>query len=270
MYAPHILLNMPIQGGILPIGKNVFSHPLSWAKMCGNIEGYVFRCTLSMGVHLFISHERTKTMKKILCLISVFMLIVVLAFSLSSCECKHELQEATCTTPRTCAKCGETFGTTIPHKYERVACGEYMRCKDCGANSNYSISEHLYLGNCGEIGTCYYCDEQSPEILEHTYKGNVHTGVLKCNKCDRQMCAEDIQGKSTKDLTGAERAYIYWHLNHYLTALSSSGKYLYTENEAFQMTATKFNLSVLYLKNDFWGGGDFIDNHDFYAQYYYK
>ena len=260
---------MPIQGGILPIGKNVFSHPLSWAKMCGNIEGYVFRCTLSMGVHLFISHERTNTMKKTLCLISVFMLIVVLAFSLSSCECNHEWQEATCTAPKTCVKCGEKSGSPLWHDYVRIACDECMSCSRCGKNTSEKLP-HQYIGECEKIGVCYYCNEQSPEVLEHSYNGNVKTGVLKCTNCDKKMCAEDIQGKSTKDLTGAERAYIYWHLNHYLTALSSSGKYLYTENEAFQMTATKFNLSVLYLKNDFWGGGDFVDNHDFYAQYYYK
>ena len=238
-------------------------------KCVVTLRGTFFGVLSQWGYTFLFPTKGRKTMKKILCLISVFMLIVVLAFSLSSCECNHEWQEATCTTQKTCTKCGEKSGLPLWHDYVRVACNEYMRCSRCGANTSEKLT-HQYVGECDKIGVCYYCNEQSPEVLEHRYDGNVKTGVLKCTNCDRKMCAEDIQGKSTKDLTGAERAYIYWHLNHYLTALSSSGKYLYTENEAFQMTATKFNLSVLYLKNDFWGGGDFVDNHDFYAQYYYK
>ena len=207
-------------------------------------------------------------MKKILCLISVFMLIVVLAFSLSSCECNHEWQEATCTTPRTCTKCGETIGTTLYHNYERVGCDEYLRCKDCGTDSTYSKSYHSYVGNCEEIGACFYCGEPSPKALEHTYKGNIHTGIIKCKNCNETISEEDIQGKSTTELTGVEKAYIYWHLNRYLTATTSYGSYMYTTDEAFKMVSQKFYLPKSYLEQDFWGVNS-VNNHDYYSYYYY-
>ena len=238
-------------------------------KCVVTLRGTFFGVLSQWGYTFLFTTKGRKTMKKFICLVSVCMMIVVLAFYLSSCECKHELQEATCTTPRTCAKCGETFGTTSAHKYERVACGEYMRCKDCGANSNYSIAEHLYLGNCGEIGTCYYCKQQSPSTLEHNYKGDIHTGVIRCNNCYGTISEVDIQGKSTTELTGVERAYIYWHLNRYLTATTSYGSYMYTTDEAFKMVAQKFYLPKSYLEQDFWGVNS-VYNHNFYSQYYYK
>ena len=34
---------------------------------------------------------------------------------LTACDCSHEWQEATCTAPKTCAKCQETEGEPIAH-----------------------------------------------------------------------------------------------------------------------------------------------------------
>lgn len=46
----------------------------------------------------------------------VVFLIICFAFSLSGC-CNHEWQEATCTEPKTCAKCGATEGEALGHDY---------------------------------------------------------------------------------------------------------------------------------------------------------
>ncbi len=206
--------------------------------------------------------------KRFLYLASICVFAIILLFSLSACECNHEWESATCTTPKTCRKCGETMGSTSLHDYERLGCEEYMRCTKCEGNS-LTKSSHFYRGECEKIGTCSYCGEASPDILEHNWKGNVHTGVITCNSCYKSISETDIQGKTTSELTDVERAYIYWHLNHYLTALTSYGSYAYTTDEAFQMVAKKFYLSKSYLEQDFWGVNSTY-NHKFYSKYYYK
>ncbi len=195
--------------------------------------------------------------------------ITICIFSLTSCECEHEWKKATCISPKTCMKCGKTIGdSSTIHDYTRVECEEYLRCSTCGATSTYK-AKHSYTGECEKIGSCYYCGKASPNPIEHHWKGNIHTGALSCENCDRSISETDIQGKKTSDLTETERAYIYWHLNRYLTALTSYGSYVYTTDEAFQKAATQFHLSKSYLKDDFWGVNS-MPNHNCYSKYYYN
>ena len=49
--------------------------------------------------------------KKIVCL---FLAILILSM-LAGCSCQHEWQEATCTSPKVCSKCGETEGSVVAH-----------------------------------------------------------------------------------------------------------------------------------------------------------
>lgn len=44
-----------------------------------------------------------------------FILALAMIFSLTACGCDHQWQEATCTTPKTCAECGETEGEAAGH-----------------------------------------------------------------------------------------------------------------------------------------------------------
>lgn len=56
-------------------------------------------------------------MKKISCLL-VVLLGALLFFSLFSCgKCEHEWKDATCTTAKTCTKCGITEGEPLGHTY---------------------------------------------------------------------------------------------------------------------------------------------------------
>ena len=75
---------MPIQGGILPIGKNVFSHPLTWAKMCGSIEGSIFRASLN-GTHFFyfILEGNMKTSYRFFI---VFLILFTIIFNSIGCS----------------------------------------------------------------------------------------------------------------------------------------------------------------------------------------
>ena len=196
---------------------------------------------------------------------SVVALLLVSLRIISQCErkCKHEWKEATCTEPKTCTNCGETEGNSLWHDYVGN-CEEYGRCTRCGDTLPTKYS-HRYEGNCEKHGTCIDCGQISPEPLEHIWNGNIHTGDMSCSRCKKSITDKDIS--QTDGLSDVERAYIYWHLNRYLTARGSYG-YLYTEDEAFQKAATQFSLSKSYLKNDFWGVNAMY-NHNAYSRYYY-
>lgn len=53
---------------------------------------------------------------------------------LAGCECKHEWAEATCTEPKTCAKCGETEGEALGHTWIDATCTEPKTCSVCRRN----------------------------------------------------------------------------------------------------------------------------------------
>ena len=44
-----------------------------------------------------------------------FVLVLSMAVSMAACGCDHQWEYATCQTPKTCTKCGETEGTALAH-----------------------------------------------------------------------------------------------------------------------------------------------------------
>lgn len=78
-------------------------------------------------------------MRKILCLF-----VSMLFLGMSACgECQHEWKEATCTSPKTCEKCGATDGVALSHKWGEASCDEYPVCTVCGTKSGTAV-EHQW------------------------------------------------------------------------------------------------------------------------------
>lgn len=60
-------------------------------------------------------------------------LLVVLMLALCACgACKHEWTDATCTAPKTCAKCGETEGEPLGHDAGEASYWSAAVCSRCG------------------------------------------------------------------------------------------------------------------------------------------
>ena len=60
-------------------------------------------------------------------------LLVVLMLALCACgACKHEWADATCTAPKTCAKCGETEGEPLGHDAGEASYWSAAVCSRCG------------------------------------------------------------------------------------------------------------------------------------------
>ena len=122
-------------------------------------------------------------MKKIPYLLSV-LLGASLFFSLFSCrKCEHEWKDATCTTAKTCTKCGITEGEPLGHSWKEATCTTPKTCTRCG------VAEGIALGHTygdwivdreateTEVGAkhriCSGCEKQEDAeipMLTHTHK----------------------------------------------------------------------------------------------------
>ncbi|MDE5717769.1 MAG: hypothetical protein K2I53_09180, partial [Lachnospiraceae bacterium] len=81
------------------------------------------------------------------------MLAVVLVFMMTGCCLSHDWQEATCTEPKTCSKCGETEGEVSGHTWEGAALG-------------HTLSEATYW----EAAACSVCGETVGDVLTPAFE----------------------------------------------------------------------------------------------------
>ena len=67
-------------------------------------------------------------------------------------ECEHAWEDATCTEPKTCAKCGDTEGEALGHSWSDGSCTEAKTCTNCGATDGKVTGHSWKDGACTECG----------------------------------------------------------------------------------------------------------------------
>lgn len=72
----------------------------------------------------------------------VLLVAAILVFTL---VCFHEWQDATCTAPITCVKCGATEGEVLPHEWKEATCTEPKTCAVCGLTEGTPLTEDDFL-----------------------------------------------------------------------------------------------------------------------------
>ena len=101
------------------------------------------------------------------------MLLVIALFCsvlLSGCGCAHEWAEATCTTAKTCSKCGETEGEALGHQWERATCIAPETCSAC-AETRGDMLAHVFgdwqvISETEMERSCEACGETETAPLE--------------------------------------------------------------------------------------------------------
>lgn len=97
-------------------------------------------------------------------------LFLAIAMSLTLCACshKHKFEEATCTEPKTCSKCGATDGEPLGHDWEEATCTKSKTCSRCGATEGEALG-HIWIdATCTEAKTCSICGATDGEPLGHS------------------------------------------------------------------------------------------------------
>lgn len=73
-----------------------------------------------------------------------FALVLAMAFSMAACGCSHQWQDATCTAPKTCSKCGETEGEVLGHMPRQLI----VSAVD---TENLTMTQDISCDVCGEV-----------------------------------------------------------------------------------------------------------------------
>lgn len=75
--------------------------------------------------------------------IVVVVLSLLLLILLTGCCLSHEWEEATCTAPQTCAKCGKTEGEALGHTWTDATCTEDAVCTVCGEKGTSALGHTI-------------------------------------------------------------------------------------------------------------------------------
>ena len=120
--------------------------------------------------------------------------------------CRHSGGEATCTTPLTCARCGEVYGAKDPanHSGELVwvtTADKHVRQYDCCGLAVTAEAAHSW-----ENGACGVCGYACRHVGGETVKENVkpatctadgsHDDVVYCTVCKAEMSRSTVTDKA--------------------------------------------------------------------------
>ena len=69
----------------------------------------------------------------------IIFIALAIAVSMAGCKCSHVWEEATCTTPKTCAECGEMEGEPLGHEWEEASHLAPKKCSVCEETEGESL-----------------------------------------------------------------------------------------------------------------------------------
>lgn len=140
---------------------------------------------------------------------SVICLVIALVLCLSACGCKHEWQDATCTSPRRCKLCDKTEGETIPHDWKDATCTDPKTCRVCGETEGEANGHDWQDATCQNPKTCKVCEVTEGDVLAHTpgvwvdgepdYIAAEQQRVQLCAVCNEVADTETVPIKSLHD-----------------------------------------------------------------------
>lgn len=98
-------------------------------------------------------------------------------------ECVHEWLDATCQTPKTCAKCKATEGDISDHKYSEATCTKPEICVHCGIWYGLASGHDYAEATCAAPATCRVCGSEKGKPV-HEYTAATCTEPEACVKCN--------------------------------------------------------------------------------------
>ena len=92
-------------------------------------------------------------------------------------EHTHSWTNATCTTPTTCATCGEISGNALGHSWIQATCTEAKTCSVCHTTLGSANGHYWIQATCTTPTTCSTCGEISGNALGHSFSSG------SCSSC---------------------------------------------------------------------------------------
>lgn len=118
---------------------------------------------------------------------------------MSGCCISHDWQEATCTEPRTCSKCGEREGEALGHTWTEATCTKPKTCTRCGAEEGSALGHTLTEANYQQAAICEVCGENVGEPLQAEFvTWGIDKNLAELNTSyDFETCCADDTSKTT-------------------------------------------------------------------------
>lgn len=133
-------------------------------------------------------------MKKALTFTALLVLCLAL---LAGCGHTHEWTAANCTTPKTCADCGETEGEALGHNWTEASCAAPKTCAACGVTEGEALPHQFGEASCTEAKTCAVCGATEGDALGHQLSEANFQSPALCS-----VCGESVGDVLTPDFVG--------------------------------------------------------------------
>ena len=160
---------------------------------------------------------------------------------LAGCSCQHEWQDATCTAPKTCAKCAATEGDVLAHNWKEADCVTPKTCSLCGITEGKPLGHNWEEATCTTAKTCSRCAVTEGQPLGHTWEGEatLYTAPV-CAVCSAQ--GEPLPGYFARNglmpNTQAYQAMDYTTNTNVRPDLDTIGIFLVSEVQVFESDKT--------------------------------
>ena len=123
-------------------------------------------------------------MKRNVCVLTFFSLLLCLIFSLSGCKCQHTWISATCTLPMICSKCGEISGSALGHSWLSATCTTPNTCSACGITEDSPLGHNWSGATCTTPAKCSICNEQGNTLGDHQWVSATYSRPKHCSICN--------------------------------------------------------------------------------------
>lgn len=90
----------------------------------------------------------------------IFILLLCICL-LAGCGCRHEWEEATCTSAKICRLCEKTAGEPLEHSWVEANCAEPKHCTLCNLTEGKALGHQWSALTCAEEYLCTVCNAAS-------------------------------------------------------------------------------------------------------------
>ena len=144
--------------------------------------------------------ENTKIKKKNRMPIYIGLVIGVIAivlFGIFNICIIHEWQDATCTKPVTCSKCGKEEGDALGHNWKEATCEDAKTCSVCNETEGIALGHNWQKATCKQPKICSVCEKTEGNVGEHTWVEATCQKPKTCTVCNK------TEGKSLSHSVGS-------------------------------------------------------------------
>ena len=95
----------------------------------------------------------------------------------------HEGGEATCTAPKTCTVCNQSYGSALGHSMADATCTSPKTCSTCGATEGKANGHSWTEATCTSPKTCSTCGATEGNAKGHSWTEATCTSPKTCSTC---------------------------------------------------------------------------------------